>query len=72
MKIYWHELQAAIMRIGILEMRNFAKAFFPGVRDATFLEESAGVADVITSCLGGRNRKCAEAFVSSGKVSWTF
>ncbi|KAK4051221.1 glycerol-3-phosphate dehydrogenase [Microbotryomycetes sp. JL201] len=59
--------KAAIMRIGILEMKNFAKAYFPGVRDQTFVEESAGIADVITSCLGGRNRKCAEAFVSSGK-----
>ncbi|KAK4056019.1 glycerol-3-phosphate dehydrogenase [Microbotryomycetes sp. JL221] len=59
--------KAAIMRIGILEMKNFAKTYFPGVRDQTFVEQSAGVADVITSCLGGRNRKCAEAFVSSGK-----
>ncbi|KAL8283302.1 hypothetical protein RQP46_005712 [Phenoliferia psychrophenolica] len=50
--------KAAIMRIGIKEMRTFSKEFFPG---------SAGVADVITSCLGGRNHRVAMAFVGSGK-----
>jgi glycerol-3-phosphate dehydrogenase (NAD+) len=56
------------MRIGLLEMRKFSMSFFEGVRPETFVHESAGVADLITSCLGGRNRKCAEAFVKTGKV----
>lgn len=58
---------AAIMRIGLIETKNFCQEFFTDVLPETFLEESAGVADLITSCLGGRNRKTAEAFVQTGK-----
>lgn len=38
------------MRIGLLEMKLFCEEFFEGVKERTFLEESAGMADVITSC----------------------
>ncbi|BFZ57854.1 glycerol-3-phosphate dehydrogenase [Savitreella phatthalungensis] len=60
--------KAAIMRIGLGEMVRFGQMFFgASCRADTFLEHSCGVADLITSCAGGRNRKCAVEFVRTGK-----
>jgi glycerol-3-phosphate dehydrogenase (NAD+) len=60
--------KAAVMRVGILEMVAFGKAFFEdSVKTSTFTEESCGVADVITSCMGGRNFKCAKKATATGK-----
>lgn len=61
--------KAAVIRLGIMEMIDFAEKFFPGGSRETFLE-SCGVADVITSSYGGRNRKVGEAFAKQpDKVS---
>jgi len=60
--------KAAIMRVGLLEMTRFGHTFFAdrGIRTATFTEESAGVADLITSCSGGRNYRCAKMATERG------
>ena len=59
--------KAAIIRLGIVEILKFAETFYEGVKKETFFE-SCGVGDLIASCYGGRNRKCAELFVRTGKV----
>lgn len=59
--------KSAVMRVGITEEVKFGKLFFPDASSAaTFTEESCGVADIITSCLGGRNFKCAKMATERG------
>ena len=51
-------------------MIQFAKRFYEDVELETFFE-SCGVADLITTCYGGRNRIAGEEFVK-GKVRLHF
>ncbi|CAD7946189.1 unnamed protein product [Amoebophrya sp. A25] len=53
--------KAAVMRIGMMEMKKFIQTFYHARNDSTFFE-SCGFADLVTTCFGGRNRKCAQRF----------
>jgi len=62
---YGSNTKAAIIRRGLIEMKELASRMFPSVREETFLE-SCGVADLVASCYGGRNRRVAAAFAEGG------
>ncbi|KAG8700883.1 glycerol-3-phosphate dehydrogenase, partial [Ceratobasidium sp. 395] len=54
--------KAAIIRIGLMEIKDFCLHFFPSTQADTFLQESCGVADLMTSCTvadreAGRDRE---------------
>lgn len=61
-----YNVKSAIIRLGLLETKKFVEHFYPSSVGHTYFE-SCGVADLITTCYGGRNRKVAEAFIKSDK-----
>lgn len=66
--LQWGEnAKASIMRRGLLEMIKFGEIFKPDSKVATFCQESAGVADLFTTCTGGRNFKLAYRMAQTGK-----
>ncbi|CAB3398238.1 unnamed protein product [Caenorhabditis bovis] len=61
-----YNLKSAIIRLGLIETREFVNTYYPSSKGHTYLE-SCGIADLITTCYGGRNRRVAEAFIKSDK-----
>ena len=59
--------KSAIMRVGLIETINFSNMFFPNSKPSTFTHESAGVADLITTCSGGRNVKVGRHMSKTGE-----
>lgn len=55
--------KSAIIRIGLMEMIRFCRMYFGEDTKVTTFFESCGIADLITTCFGGRNRRVSEQFV---------
>lgn len=66
---YGANVQAAIMRRGLLEIGAFMKEFFN--TDQRLLLQACGVGDVVLSCMAGRGQQLARAFVENkGEKDW--
>jgi len=66
---YGGNVQAAIMRHGLLEIGAFLKEFFDVDRQLLF--EACGFGDLVLSCTVGRGQSLAQAFVQhKGQKSW--
>lgn len=57
--------KAAVVRIGLGEMRRFISILHPETKAETIFE-SCGIADLLTTCYGGRNRRIAQEHAACG------
>lgn len=55
--------KSAIIRIGLMEIIRFCRLYYGSDFKVTTFFESCGIADLITTCFGGRNRRVSEQFV---------
>ncbi|KAH3703823.1 glycerol-3-phosphate dehydrogenase [NAD(+)], cytoplasmic-like [Dreissena polymorpha] len=62
-----HNTKAAVLRLGLMEMVAFGELFIKGCKEDTFFE-SCGIADLVATCHGGRNRLLGETVVKSDKT----
>jgi len=58
--------KCAIIRLGLMEMMAFADEFY-GCKNRDVFFESCGVADLVTTCYGGRHTRLGKLFVETGK-----
>ena len=63
---YGENTKSVVIRIGLLEMIRYTREFGEKAKLSTFFE-SCGVADLITTCYGGRNAQIAREFVIQRK-----
>lgn len=57
-----HNTKSAVLRLGLMEMVQFGVEYIPGCKVDTFFE-SCGIADLVATCHGGRNRMLGEAVI---------
>lgn len=57
-----HNTKSAVLRLGLMEMVQFGLEYIPGSKVDTFFE-SCGIADLVATCHGGRNRMLGEAVI---------
>lgn len=64
---YGDNTKAAVIRLGLMEMIKATEMFIPEMKVTTFFE-SCGIADLVTTCHGGRNRLLGESVIKSDKT----
>ncbi|OHT09130.1 NAD-dependent glycerol-3-phosphate dehydrogenase family protein [Tritrichomonas foetus] len=65
---YGQNTKAAILRIGLEEMYEFARWYYPAKNcQSLTLIETCGIGDLIATSYGGRNHRCALEFAKTGK-----